>query len=105
MLLRSVYGTLRPMNRGKRNAADLKSGNAVSRSAPVLNQPTNPEHLAENQGLAPVQHKSGRGLGQRPIGGAAAVPLPLSRTELRLLTEFFLLLDGWERNLHATESV
>ena len=93
------------MNRDKRNAADLKSGNAVSRSAPVLNQPTSPEHLAERQELAPVQHKNGRGLGQSPIGGVAAVPLPLSPTELRLLTEFFLLLDDWERERNAKQTM
>lgn len=93
------------MGRGKRNAADLKSGNAVSRSAPVLNQPTSPEQLVESQGLAPVQHKNGRGLGQRPIGGGAAVPFPLSPTELRQMTDFFLLLDRWERNRYANEAV
>lgn len=86
------------MDRRERNAAELNSGNAVSHSAPVLNQPISPQQPVESRRLSPVQHKSGRGLGQSPISAAGAVPLPsLDSAEISKLAEFFLLLDAWDR--------
>lgn len=86
------------MSRRERNAADLKSGNAVDHSVPVLNQPTGPRHLAESRRLSSVQPKSGRGLGQSPISAEGAVPLSLlDSADVAKLVEFFLLLDAWDR--------
>ena len=39
--------------------------------------------------------------GSALIGGEAAVPFDLDDAGIRLLAEFFLLLDSWERNVHA----
>jgi hypothetical protein len=45
----------------------------------------------------PFREFEGRAL----IGGEAAVPFDLDDAGIRLLAKFFLLLDSWERNVHA----
>ena len=96
---------------GERNAVHLKSGEPVDPSGPGLKEPTLPptaertsvahlipRHDAERSGGDPVQPKRGRGLGQRPISAEGAVPLPLlDDAHIAKLTEFFLLLDAWDR--------
>lgn len=85
------------MGRRERNAADLKSGNAVDHSAPVLSQPTGLQPPVESRRLSSAQPQSGRGLGQRPNSAEGAVPL-LDDADIAKLVEFFLLLDAWDRN-------
>jgi hypothetical protein len=93
------------MSRRERNAADLKSGNAVSHSAPVLNQPTSPKQPVESRRLSSVQPKSGRGLGQSPMSAEGALPLSLlDGADVARLIEFFLLLDAWDRRAMASRS-
>lgn len=97
----------------ERNAAGLKSGNAVAHSAPVLTKPTSPEHPVESRRLSSVQPKSGRGSdGYRALGGSAqlnsgrgsgrspemlAAPIQLGDDDIAKLAELFSLLDGWDR--------
>ena len=86
------------MSRRERNAADLKSGNVVAHSAPVLNQPTGPQHPVESRRLSSVQQKSGQGLGQNPMSAEGALPSSLlDSAAVAKLVEFFLLLDEWDR--------
>lgn len=96
---------------GERNAVYLKSGEPVDPSGPGLKRPTLPltadrisathlipRHGAERSGGDPLQPKSGRGLGQRPISAEGAVPLSLlDSADVTRLVEFFLLLDAWDR--------
>lgn len=63
------------MGQEKRNAVELKSGNVVSHSAPVLSQPTRPATAGRKPEASLVSAKSGREFeGGALIGGAAAVP-------------------------------
>ena len=94
------------MGRRERNAVGLKSGDAVAHSAPVLNQPTSPQHPVENRGLSSVQPKSGRGLGQSPKSLAesqVAGGQPLSDAEVRSVVSLFELLDTWDRRAHEPQ--
>jgi hypothetical protein len=79
----------------ERNAAGMKSGDAVAHSAPVLTKPTSPELPVESRRLSSVQPKSGRGAGQSPA--MLAAPIPLEDGDIAQLTELFLLLDAWDR--------
>lgn len=63
------------MSREKRNAVGLKSGIAVSHSAPVLRQPTSPQTAGLKPEASLSSAKSGQEFeGSALIGGAAAVP-------------------------------
>jgi|SRR5579871_1324633 len=95
----------------ERNAVHLKAGQPVSPSGPGLKEPTLPRtadrtsaaHLitrqrAQRSGGTLFSNKRGQGLGQSPISAEGAVPLPLiDSDEIDKLTEFFLLLDVWDR--------
>ena len=86
------------MGRSKRNAAGLKSGDAVAHSAPVLTRPTSPQHPVERRRLASalpiVQPKGGRNLGQSPR--MPDPPLQPEEGDLVRLVAFFRLLDAWD---------
>jgi hypothetical protein len=104
-LLRTARGTVYGMGGSERNAAGLKSGNAVAHSAPVLTRPTSPQLPVESRRLAPaqnavaalhpVQPKSGRGVGQSPT--MLDAPVNLEDGDIAKLVELFLLLDSWDR--------
>ena len=79
----------------ERNAAGVKSGNAVDHSAPVLTTPTSPRQPVESRRLSPVQPKSGRGSGQSPE--TLAEPTEVQEGDTAKLAELFLLLDSWDR--------
>lgn len=93
---------------GKRDAVRHESGNTVAHSVPVLKEPTLSARasrkldaspaVSQGASLRPVlQPKSGRGLGQSPIIAEGAVSRTLDPADVRLLADFFLLLDAWER--------
>lgn len=99
---------------GERDAVRHESGETVTHSVPVLKEPTLSPRAsrtlaalpAVSQGakLRPVsQPKSGRGLGQSPISAEGAVLASLDPADIRLLAEFFLLLDTWERKRDGTK--
>lgn len=101
---------------GKRDAVRHESGDTVAHSVPVLKEPTLSARasrkldaspaVSQGASLRPVlQPKSGRGLGQGPISAEGAVPLPLDSADVRLLADFFLLLDTWERKRNDNETV
>jgi hypothetical protein len=74
----------------------MNSGNAVAHSAPVLNQPTNPQQPVEARRLSPVQHQSGREFeGGVLISAEGAVPLSCFIDKRLIVTDDDLLLfDG-----------
>jgi hypothetical protein len=86
-----------------------KSGESVRQSDPGLRRPTTPAtagrklaarpFTTENREAGQYQHKTGRGVGQRPTMPAS--PMQLGDGEIAELAALFRLLDGWERNLHA----
>ena len=83
------------MGGGERNAAgDVKSGDAVAHSAPVLTKPTSPQHPVERRRLFPAQPKSGRGVGRSPT--AVACSSELDTESLDKLIAFFQLLNDWQ---------
>ena len=96
---------------GERNAVHLKSGEPVDPSGPGLKEPTlpltadrtseahlNPSQGAERSGWDPLQPKRGREFeGGTLISAEGAVPFCSSDDEISKLTEFFLLLDAWDR--------
>jgi len=99
---------------GKRDAVRHESGDTVAHSVPVLKEPTLSARasrrldaspaVSQGASLRPVlQPKSGRGLGQSPIGAGGAVPRTLDPADIRLLADFFLLLDTWERKRNDTK--
>ncbi len=99
---------------GKRDAVRLESGNTVAHSVPVLKEPTLSARASRKLDASPVvsqgaslrpvlQPKSGRGLGQSPISAEGAVPEALDPAAIRLLADFFLLLDTWERKRNDTK--
>jgi len=87
------------MGRRERNAAGLKSGDAVAHSAPVLTKPTSPQQPVESRRLSSVQPQSGRGLGQSHRMTEEIAKL--EEENYALLAEFFALLDRWEGHLMA----
>lgn len=99
---------------GKRDAVRHKSGSAVAHSAPVLKEPTLSPRTSRKLDASPavpqgailrpvLQPKSGRGLGQSPISAEGAVPCPLDPRSIRLLADFFCLLDAWDRKRHEAK--
>ena len=100
---------------GKRDAVRHESGNTVTHSVPVLKEPTLSARASrkldaspaapQGANLRPVfQPKSGRGLGQSPISAEGAVPPALDSADIRILADFFVLVDTWERTRNDKES-
>ena len=112
----------------ERSAVELKSGKTVHQSVPGLRRPTSPATAGRKPAARPSvfevgpesraaglrsQPKTGRGAGQSPAvkeqraalhadeseGEAPSVTV-LEEHDIRLLLEFFTVLDRWDREAH-----
>jgi hypothetical protein len=112
----------------ERGAVELKSGETVHQSVPGLRRPTSPPTAGRKSAARPSvfevctesrvaglrsQPKTGRGAGQSPAisdqrealysveSQAEGLSVPVLEVhDIRLLLEFFTILDRWDREAH-----
>lgn len=104
----------------ERDAALLKSGATVAHSVPVLKGPTLPptpdrtsaarlEAVQDAVSRPALQPKSGQASGDGVSGlereRKSPVPLTLCESDIRVLAEFILILDRWDREAHGTPTM